>query len=267
MTGARRWLGYLALVVLFSIACALLAWWQFSRLEEARERLDRVVHNWDADPVPLASILPELDQFDPSLTWHPVAITGEYLVNEQLLVRGRPRDGLPGFEVLVPFVTDDGGILIVDRGWVAVGDAQDSPDVVPAAPTGTVDVVVRVKATEPQIPGRTAPDGQVATIHLPTVAAIVGGEVYTGAYGIIASEDPAPAVVPGPPTKPALDEGPHLSYALQWIVFAIMAFAALGWAIRQEIRIRSGVIPAEPKRSRRPTDADIEDAQLDSVDR
>ena len=267
MTGARRWLGYLALVVLFSIACALLAWWQFSRLEEARERVDRVVRNWDADPVPLASILPELDHFDPSLTWHPVAITGEYLVNEQLLVRGRPRDGLPGFEVLVPFVTDDGSILIVDRGWVAVGDAQDSPDAVPAAPTGTVDIVVRVKATEPQIPGRTAPDGQAATIHLPTVAAIVGGDVYTGAYGIIASEDPAPAVVPAPPTKPALDEGPHLSYALQWIVFAIMAFAALGWAIRQEIRIRSGVIPAEPKRSRRPTDADIEDAQLDSVDR
>ena len=39
-------------MVLFSIACALLAWWQFSRLEEAKERVDRVVRNWDADPVP-----------------------------------------------------------------------------------------------------------------------------------------------------------------------------------------------------------------------
>ena len=131
--------------------------------------------------------------------------------------------------------------------------------------TGELEIVVRVKATEPEIPGRTAPDGQVATIHLPTIAAIVGGPVHTGAYGLIASEDPAPAVVPAPPVKPALDEGPHLSYALQWIVFAIMAFAALGWAIRQEVRIRRGELPTEPKRPRRASDADIEDAQLDRV--
>ena len=265
MTGARRWLGYVGLVVLFPIACGLLAWWQFSRLEEAKERVDRIERNWDAEPAELASILPELDGFDESLTWHPVAITGEYLVDEQLLVRGRPRDGLPGFEVLVPFLADDGTILIVDRGWIPVGEAQDTPDVVPEAPSGVIDIVVRVKATEPQIPGRTAPDGQVATIHLPTVAELVGGPVHVGAYGLIASEDPAPAVVPAPPMKPALDEGPHLSYALQWIVFAIMAFAALGWAVRQEVRIRRGELPAEPRRTRGPTDADIEDAQLDRV--
>jgi len=266
MTGARRWLGYLGIVVLFSIACGLLAWWQFSRLEEARERVDRIERNWDAEPASLGSILPELDAFDESLTWHPVAVTGEYLVDEQLLVRGRPRDGLPGFEVLVPFQAQDGTILIVDRGWIAVGDAQDDPDDVPAAPTGTIDIVVRVKASEPQIPGRTAPAGQVATIHLPTVAELVGGSVHTGAYGLIASEEPALMSVPAPPMKPALDEGPHLSYALQWIVFALMAFAALGWAIRQEVRIRRGELPREPSRTRRPTDTDIEDAQLDEIE-
>ena len=265
MTGARRWIGYLALVVVFSIGCALLAWWQFSRLEEARERVDRIERNWDAPPAELADILPSLDGFDESLTWHPVEVSGEYLVDEQLLVRGRPMDGLPGFEVLVPFLSDDGGILVVDRGWVSVGEAQDSPDVVPAAPTGPVTILVRVKAGEPQIPGRTAPDGQVATIHLPTIAALVGGDVHTGAYGIIAAEDPAPAAAPAVPRKPALDEGPHLSYALQWIVFAIMAFTALGWAVRQERRIRRGERPPETRRRRGPTDADIEDAQLDRV--
>lgn len=267
MSGARRWIGYLALVVVFSIACALLAWWQFARLEEARERVDRIERNWDAVPVELGVVLPSLDGFDESLTWHPVEMTGEYLVDEQLLVRGRPLDGLPGFEVLVPFLADDGTILVVDRGWVSVGDAQDAPDIVPAAPIGEVTILVRVKAGEPQIPGRTAPDGQVATIHLSTIAELVGGPVHTGAYGIIASEDPAPTVVPTLPRKPALDEGPHLSYALQWIVFAIMAFTALGWAVRQERRIRRGEIPAEPRRPRRTTDADIEDAQLDRVDR
>jgi hypothetical protein len=39
-------------------------------------------------------------------------------------------------------------------------------------------------------------------------------------------------------SRPQLTEGNHLSYALQWIVFALMAFMALVWAVRQEIRFK-----------------------------
>lgn len=261
MRGARRWVGYVALVVVFSVACGLLSWWQFARLEEAQQRVDRIQRNWDAAPVAIADVLPSLDVFDIEDTWQPVAVSGEYLVDEQLLVRGRPRDGLPGFEVLVPFQLDDGTILIVDRGWVAPGSSQDSPDVVPAAPSGRVELIVRVKYGEPSIAGRDAPDGQVATINLPTIAEIVGGAVYTGAYGLLASEDPAPATAPALAAKPALDEGPHLSYALQWVLFAILAVAALIWAIRNERRVLAGA-PPPPSRGR-PSDAEEEDAILE----
>ena len=48
-------------------------------------------------------------------------------------------------------------------------------------------------------------------------------DVVTGAYGDLAAEDPAPATSPLREPRPALDEGPHLSYALQWVVFAIGA--------------------------------------------
>ena len=33
---SRRWLGYLALVVVFAIACTLLSLWQIARRDEAR---------------------------------------------------------------------------------------------------------------------------------------------------------------------------------------------------------------------------------------
>ncbi len=261
MSGARRWLGYGAIVLVFSIACGLLSWWQFSRLEEARQRVDRIERNWDAAPMPLADAMPALDAFDVERTWQPVVVSGEYLADDQLLVRGRPRDGRPGFEVLVPFLADDGTILVVDRGWVAPGSAQDEPDSVPAPPSGPVELLVRLKPGEAVIPGRDAPAGQVATINLPTIAGLVDGEVRTGAYGLLASEDPAPATTPASLAKPALDEGPHLSYALQWILFAILAVVALGWAIRNERRIRAGQ-PAPPRRGG-PTDAEEEDAVLD----
>ena len=58
--------------------------------------------------------------------------------------------------------------------------------------------------------------------------------------------------------KPQLDEGNHLSYALQWILFAIMAAAALVWAIRKELQARAGIVRVVKK----DRDADYEDELL-----
>jgi cytochrome oxidase assembly protein ShyY1 len=44
----------------------------------------------------------------------------------------------------------------------------------------------------------------------------------------------APKILP----KPELTEGNHLSYALQWILFALMGFALVVWAVRQEINFK-----------------------------
>lgn len=270
---SRRWLGYLALVVAFAIACTLLSLWQIARRDEARADITRVDTNWEAEPRPIAELLPERDGFDPDLKWSPVTLTGRYLVDEQLLARGRPLDGNPGFEVLVPLQLDDGTVFIVDRGWVPAGNEQDTPDSVPPPPQGVVTVIARLKAGEPELAGRSAPAGQVATINLPTIADLVGKPTYTGAYGILDSEDPAPATRPAAVVKPAPDEGPHLSYAFQWVLFAVMAFIALGWAIRQEYRIRNADDPAEReraaererKRAAKPrTDAEVEDELLDA---
>jgi cytochrome oxidase assembly protein ShyY1 len=256
-----------ALVVVFASVCALLSWWQFSRNEEAMERIRQVVDNWDAAPTQLDAILESpTAAFDPGDTWTPVAVTGEYDASNQLLVRGRPRDGRAGFEVLVPLVrADGGGVLIIDRGWVAAGETQANvPDAVPAAPVGPVTVVARLKAGEPSVPGRSAPPGQVATIELPLIAATTAlPAVYTSAYGVLASESPA-VPTPALASRPEPDPGPHLSYAVQWILFAIFAATALGWSIVNERRARSEDYVPKPKRARiGESDAAEEDALLD----
>jgi len=266
VNGIRRWGGYLAIVIVFAIACGLLSWWQWARRAEAVAEIDRVAGNYDASPVPVDDALPDLDTWDEDEEWLPVELDGRYLVDEQLLVRNRPYNGASGFEVLVPFELDDGRIFVVDRGWVPVGSSVEAPDAVPAPPDGAVTVVARLKKGEPTLPGRTAPEGQLATIHLPSVAELVGDNTYVGAYGLLASEDPAPAERPAPAVKPEADEGPHLSYALQWIAFGILAFVALFWAFRRERRIAA--LPAEEQAAarapkRRSVDSDYEDAALD----
>ena len=269
---SRRWLGYLALTVAFAIGCVLLGNWQWARNAERADAIERVEQNYDRDPVPLTDVLETPDAFDPDEEWMPVQLTGRYLVQEQLLVRNRPLSGSPGFEVLTPLQLENGSVFVVDRGWLPVGNEQDLPDDVPEPPAVEVTVVARLKAGEPTIPGRSAGEGQIATVHLPDIADRVGLPTYTGAYGLMASEDPAAATRPAATPRPDEDEGSHLSYALQWIAFAILGFFGLGYAIRNEYRIHNADDPQEQERARErerrratraPTDADIEDRILD----
>lgn len=266
MTGLRRWGGYVALVVAFALACGLLSWWQWARRAEAVAEIERVAANYDAPAVALDAVLGDVGDVDEESEWRPVVLTGEYLARDELLVRNRPRGGQAGFEVLVPFRLADGRVFVVDRGWLPGGSTAAGPDAVPRPPTGEVEVIVRLKPGEPEIPGRSAPEGQIATIHLPEIARLVDAPTYTGMYGLLAEESPSTLDRPLPAIKPEADEGPHLSYALQWIAFGILAFIGLVWAIRRERRIAAlpeseRAAARAPRRGHR--DADEEDALLD----
>ena len=269
----RRWAGYLTLAIVFAIVCVFLCMWQLSRRAEARAEIDRIDANYSSEAVPIGDALADLESFDVKQKWKPVEVTGTYLTDQQTLVRNRPYNGSPGFEVLVPLQLADGSVFIVDRGWVAPGERQDSPDQVPDAPSGTVTVTARLKAGEPTLPGRSAPAGQIATVNLPDMAQRVGEPTYTGAYGLLVDEDPSPADRPLAAAKPARDEGPHLSYAFQWLVFALFGFIGLGYALVQEYRVVNAddpdeIVRAEERRIKRErrvkSDAEVEDELLDA---
>jgi len=251
---SRRWLGYLAFAIVFAVACGFLSNWQLARSKEAAAANALVTKQ----------------------EWRRVTVTGTYERDHQLLVRNRPFNGSPGFEVLTPLRTADGALFIVDRGWVPTGNTNDRPDHVPAAPSGTVTVVARLKASEPAISGRTAVGDQVGTIQLSVVKQKLGGaDVYTGAYGLLDSEDPAPATAPTPTvtSPPTQDEGLHWSYMIQWIIFALIGFFGLGYALVTEYRKLNSDDPAERaraaererRRRAKRTDADVEDELLDAT--
>ncbi len=238
---AVRWTAYVGVAIVFAIACGFLSNWQFTRNAERSEQLELVERNYDAPPVALADVLPPGGVLAAADEWRPVALTGEYLSEDQVLVRNRPHGGTAAFEVLVPFRLDDGRVLLVDRGWVRPGEDQPLPDEIPAPPEGAVEVIVRLRPAE-QLPasGRSAPEGQVPSINPARVAEVIGGAegLEQSAYGVLVSEDPAPASRPADFDVPSEDPGPHLSYAIQWILFAIMGFVFIGYVIRTERRHR-----------------------------
>ncbi|GAA1061524.1 SURF1 family cytochrome oxidase biogenesis protein [Agromyces bracchium] len=290
-----RWAGYLALVIVFAIACSALGTWQLNRRAEALAEVARIDANYDADPVPLAEALPEPDGFDIDQRWQVVAATGEYLASEEVVVRNRPYGGSTGFEVITPFRLADGTVFMVDRGWIPQ-DSDGRPSEVAAPPAGEVEITARLKAGEGRIAGRTSSGTELATIDLDELADRVGAPAYTGAYGILIQSGAAASEPPVALPRPVRDEGPHLSYALQWFVFALLAFIALAWFANQERKVLeadaagAGAVGADDgrvaapsarqvdpasrtrrssprqrpaKADRRRTDADVEDEILD----
>jgi cytochrome oxidase assembly protein ShyY1 len=263
--GLRRWGGYIALVLVFATACGFLSWWQWSRNAETVAETRLVDRNWTQPPVPLDELVPSLDGWRHDLEWREVALHGRYLTDEQLLVRNRVRNANPGFEVLVPFRLDDGRVFVVDRGWLPIPQDAQTPQV-PAPPSGEVSVVARLQQSEADLPGRTSPHGQIASIDLPAIAQLVGERSYTGAYGTMTRETPAPATRPAAAPKPVIDPGPFLSYAIQWIIFGVLAFVGLFWAYRREKRLHGLTVEQRAvldRAGRRSRDSDYEDAVLD----
>jgi len=269
-----RWAGYLALVIVFAVACCALGTWQLNRRAEALAEVARIDANYDADAVPLAEALPDPAAFDVDQRWQVVALSGEYLVDDEVVVRNRPFEGSSGFEVITPFRLDDGTVFMVDRGWIA--QASDGrPSEYAAPPTGHVQVEARLKAGEERIAGRTSTGIEFATIDLDELADRVGEASYTGAYGVLVQTGADADEPPLPAARPVRDEGPHLSYALQWFVFALLGFVGLVWAANQERRglaEASGTVhetgtPARaqrrPRREKSDADADLEDEVLD----
>ena len=259
----RRWLGWLSLVVVFAVACAFLSNWQFNRRQEALAAMTQLAQNYDASPSSLDS-LSKVNSFDKANEWRTVKLLGHYLPLNSVLVRNRPLDGEPGFLQLVPFQLTDGTLVAVERGWLAAGDKYQVPAESPLPDSADQIVIGHLRASEPTL-GRSAPKGQLATINIEALVKAEGikDRIYSKLYVRMSSESIAAPVTPRQLAKPQLDEGNHLSYALQWILFAVMAAAALFWGIKKERQAISGKTKQRSRKVVGQIDAEAEDAALE----
>jgi cytochrome oxidase assembly protein ShyY1 len=258
---ARRWFTWIALASVFSVACWFLSQWQFARAAEVQKANAIVLANYDSKPVPLEELLYPNTSWNPQNEYKQVLVSGHYLVGKTYLIRNRPFQGNPGFLQLAAFQTDSENIIWVERGWLPTGNAQDNPDYVPLVDDVHRQLTLRLRPTEPKL-DRGAPLGQLPSIDLVTASqGLESSTTYTQAYGRLAIETPN---LPRGQEMPAPEsgEGNHLSYAMQWILFALMALGAVYWTILQDSRKASGLAPRKLKLLSKDKDAEAEDQIL-----
>lgn len=238
----RQWVALaLGVAVLFT-GCVLAGRWQWNRHVDRDAQIAVIEANYASDPVPIDELLDGPGDVVPaSEVWRRVTVSGTYEADKTVLLRNRPVESQAAFHVLVPFVTDEGTVIVVNRGWIPYGSNSSTPDALPAPPGGEVELTLRLRADEPAADNG-APPGQVQAINTaqvlaagPDGAAWADGRTY-GGYGALAGEDGQPAE--GLATLPVPDTDPrsHLSYAFQWWVFAVGGVAGFVVLIRRERR-------------------------------
>jgi len=219
---------FIACAGVFAALCIRLGVWQLQRLGERKRRNVELLARMNQPPVDVTA-LPR----DTSLArFRRVRLNGRYDYAHEFVLAYRERNGAPGVDVITPVrvAGNDTAVLVV-RGWVYSPDAATidhaqwrEPDSV----SGTGRVQALWKGPGPALTGN-RPDRQ-RWVSPEAVAAWAGYPVRP--YDVMLDGDTTPS--PSHPVRfgpPVVDEGPHMSYAIQWFSFALIAIIGAGLAV------------------------------------
>lgn len=214
----------LALVVLM----INLGFWQLRRLDQRRAFNDTVRAALAQPAVDPGSTTPA--------EWARVKLRGSFRRGADVLVANRAQKDQAGYWVLSPFDTAN-GTIVIDRGFVprslvAQGSlAQSTP------PSGEVVIVATVQYSRHGVFATSV--GSSGAIEISQVDVARLGERWGSellpywAHAVSAQGAPLEAVV-----DPTLNDGPHISYAVQWFIFSTIAIVGYPLILRRNARAR-----------------------------
>ncbi len=239
---APRWIGFHLLVVVGIVAMVNFGFWQLRRLDDKQAFNARVEQRYDAEVVPLDELLlPGANNDD--LEWRPVSVSGVYEPAGTVQIVNRSQFGRAGGNTVTPMRLDSGQVLLVNRGFLPLDVGAPLP------PTGTVAVTGRLRLTQVRTFAQLGdPAGGVLTVaqrvDVDRLAQQINGEVVPMYLDVYESNPVEAEPRPQPVVAPELGEGNHLSYAVQWFVFAFAV--AIGWvlAVRRSQRTRQHQLDA-----------------------
>lgn len=187
--------------------CVTAGVWQLGRLEQRRTRNAALAARLALPPLQVrAGISAD------SARQRRVVARGVYDFAAERTWPGRSFDGTPGVALITPLRLAGGAAVLVDRGWVPSPDAFHVDHGAYREPDSAA--VQGIALVPPRGRGDVDPAGL-----LPFVIQV---------------ERPAPSRgLPRRWPPPALDNGPHLSYAIQWFSFALIALVGTAALIRK----------------------------------
>ena len=201
----------LALIAL----CLIAAQWQYHRGVDRHARNSMIEENIAAPMISLEKAASKLSKNE----WRTVNAKGVFDASQTILLRNRYFEGKYGFEFLTLFTSSNGEKFWVDRGWIVAGKDAVTAPVIPATPSGTVEITGRMRLDT------SLPRGSFFALPASGSGLIskwnAQNEVVTEGYYLDLLNGSTAELTPNVTAQlPELSDGPHMAYALQWVFFA-----------------------------------------------
>ena len=221
-----------AATVIVVVLLVALGDWQLRRLAWKEALIAAVESRTHSTPVaaPLESEWPRLDPAD--YEYKRVQLSGVLDGTRQVLVfralaEPRGRYGGPGYLVMTPLKLADGGIVLVNRGFVPEAQRTAAGEGLGGGQTTIVGLMRASETRNLFTPSDNPASGQWFTRDVAAIAR-AGGLTRVAPFFIDADAGPDPAALPeGGETILAFPNN-HLSYALTWFGIAAALVGVFG---------------------------------------
>ena len=216
-----------------AVVCVRLGFWQLARLRYKQDL--NVALNVALAVPPVA--LTDPDTPADSVLGRRVILLGRYDAGHQLMLAGLSYDGEPGVGVVTPLVFEGGThAVLVDRGWLQAADAVTAhPERFPEPGLRTVIGIADTFTVGQGPPGPRAIASDSSLLY--SVPWLDRDSIATRLPYTLARfwvhQQPG-AGVPLRPRRmppPVHEAGMHLSYAIQWFLFALALVAGSAFLV------------------------------------
>lgn len=232
---SRKWMLTTILVFLAIVVMVRLGIWQLDRLEQRRNFNAHYLQQIEAPTVELTPDNFELDL--EGMEYRQIIARGDYDYNHEMAIRNQSWQGQAGVHLLTPLIISESNhIVFINRGWIPL-DAYQQGDWRDYHEGGNITIagIIRSSQTAPTFGGRSDPplqQGEIRKAWNFVDIQSISKQINAPVIPIYIQQSPDPSRT-DPPYQNKLvveiNEGPHLSYAIQWFIFSIIL--ALGYPV------------------------------------
>ncbi len=216
-----RWIALTAFLLIMIYLFIRLSDWQFDRYNTRIQNNEITTTALNSEPIKIT----DLSQVSELKDWQKVSLKGEFMDSDAKLLRRQYLESSLGFWVITPLKLDNDQVILVNRGWIPIAKSSTSPQEIPSSPQGDVTIIGYVQTlkdtmSEPE-------DLPLNQINYLNSTNFTSQPLSTNFLQLasITPMDNKVAIIP----IPELSNGPHFSYAIQWILFALML--PIGWYV------------------------------------